>query len=142
MYSGEINQMLKLHKGFWGCYDIHSLQNVFSQRWKGWMIIHCKNHWIALYNFGNGNVLLFDPLGANEKQDDVLTVLKNVVNHVYYNQEKVQSDASIQCGLFCIAFVLANINCPTSFKKFLSLFHKYNFHFNDVLIRCIVNKLT
>ena len=141
MYSGEINNILKLHQGFWGCYDIKSLQKTFSPFSKGWLIIHCKEHWLGLYSFGDGNVLLFDPLGPNEKQHDVMMVLKKIVKRVYFNKVKVQSDTSIQCGLFCIGFVLSNIDCLICFQQFLSLFHTFNFYLNDALIRCLVNKL-
>ena len=141
MYSGDINNILKFHQGFWGCYDVQSLQNTFSPYSKGWLIVHCKEHWLGLFSFGNGDVLLFDPLGNNDKQNDVMMVLEKMVKRVYFNKVKIQSDTSIQCGLFCIAFVLSNIECLICFNQFLSLFHTSNFYLNDVLIRCIVNKL-
>ena len=140
MHSAEINEILKFHKDFWGCYDINSLQQPFSHS-KGWMIIHCKEHWLSLFSFGNGNVLLFDPLGPNEKQNDVLKILQSVSKKVYYNKVKVQSDTSIYCGLFCITFVLANIDCLPCFNHFLSLFHSCNADLNDGIIHCFVNKL-
>ena len=140
MYSVEINNILKLHKGFWGCYDIETLQEKICP--KGWMIVHCKEHWVSVYSFGDGVVLLFDPLGPNEKQDDVMMTLRRNSNikRVYYNKVKVQSDTSIECGLFCIAFVLSNIDCVRCFNYFLSLFHACNYNLNDVIVRCFVSK--
>ena len=142
MYSYEINHMLKHHAEFWGCYDIESLPQVTM--FKGWLIIHCKEHWVGVYSFADGkNVLLFDPLGPNEKQQDVTKALQRNggVKRVVYNTVKVQSDQSLQCGLFCIGFVLAKINSLSSFDQFLSVFSTCDLDWNEKVIYCLVNLL-
>ena len=134
--------MLKHHAEFWGCYDIESLPQVTM--FKGWLIIHCKEHWVGVYSFADGkNVLLFDPLGPNEKQQDVTKALQQNggVKRVVYNKVKVQSDQSLQCGLFCIGFVLAKINSLSSFDQFLSVFSTCDLDWNEKVIYCLVNLL-
>jgi hypothetical protein len=89
-------------------------------------------HWLGLFFDINGTCNFFDPLGFSPKYHNFDEFIKkNCVNY-YYNDRRVQSLLSKNCGYFCCLFIL-KINQNYSFFKFLNLFF-FDYNLNEKLI--------
>lgn len=64
-------------------------------------------HWIAIFIPDSGNPEFFDPLGygPNHYISHFENFLVNRGPDYRYNAQKIQSDTSSNCGLFCIFFL-------------------------------------
>ena len=80
------------------------------------------SHFIAIAKVGE-SVIYFDPLGKKCSNIGILKYLLKLKSKMKYNKTKIQSDESIFCGFFCLAFLIyiCNKNSLSSFIKMFSL---------------------
>jgi hypothetical protein len=92
------------------------------------------SHFIAIFADKN-NFLYFDPLGMKCENKDILKFIKKNKKRRKMKQKfrKIQSDDSIFCGFFCIAFLISQkLSIPNDL--FLKIFDKRNLLRNDKIV--------
>ena len=127
-----INYHLRGTPGFWGCFSYVDLAYVLPQiRW-GYLIVHIREHWVAVY-VHNQTLIVLETLGLNKGN---MRFLCNELDdyHILVNKVQVQSDLSEACGMYCILFVKWQISCICDFNQFLSLFSCHHLCENDQLL--------
>ena len=100
------------------------------------------SHFIALFADKN-NIIYYDPLGEKCKNKDVLKFISiNKRSRKFRDKfRKIQSDESIFCGFFCLAFLLAK-KLKLPIHKFINKFKKENLNENDnIVINFIQNNI-
>ena len=94
------------------------------------MIINLQNsnqpgsHWIALKR-DNNVIYLFDSFGIGYLSIGIFKVFKNfkIIKNIY----RIQDILSNFCGMFCVLFILYDIEGKNDFIKFLILFSSNDF---------------
>ena len=94
-------------------------------------------HWIALFINKNGNLEYFDSYGIKPFKKEIYQFIKKHRMKLIYNKKKIQNSASINCGKFCLLFLLLRTRGFTM-KKIIKLF--INNKNNDLLINKIFSK--
>jgi len=95
-------------------------------------------HWLSIYFNKDGICEFFDPLGFSPKYHNFEEFIKKNCVKYYYNKNQIQSLLSKNCGYFCCLFIFKKAR-NYSFVKFLNLFSKYDYNFNDKLIDVLKN---
>ena len=129
---------LKLLKNFLGCYPA-DLQPKHKK--KEFSIIfnlskhnELGTHFVAISN--QKNVLVyFDSLGKPCTNNLLKSFIKTNIKSKKYssNRNKVQSDGSTLCGVFCLGFLLSQEN-KIQMNDFVKIFCKTNLQLNDEII--------
>jgi hypothetical protein len=100
------------------------------------------SHFIAI--FADNNIFLFfDPLGNTCTNKDILNFIHVNRKNRKLKQKfaKIQSENSIFCGYFCLAFLL-NFETKKSFKYFFNIFDRKNLDRNDnIVVEFIQNNI-
>ena len=132
MHSSMINYHLRGTPGFWGCFSYVDLAYVLPQISWGYLIVHIREHWVAVY-VHNQTLIVLETLGLNKGN---MRFLCNELDdyHILVNKVQVQSDLSEACGMYCILFVKWQISCICDFNQFLSLFSCHHLCENDQLL--------
>ena len=87
------------------------------------------SHFIAIAKLGK-KVIYFDPLGKKCTNIGILKYLLDLKLKIKYNKTKIQSDESIFCGFFCLAFLISMYN-KNSLSLFMKMFSLTNLPNND-----------
>jgi len=83
-------------------------------------------HWIAIYFDAQGNVEYFDSFGR-QPTDDFVEFMKKHGNKIRVHSNRLQSDDTYVCGMYCIYFLFYRVrNIMNMFKKFCN-----NARYND-----------
>ncbi len=94
-------------------------------------------HWIALFITRNGSLEYFDSYGIKPFKKEIYQFIKKHQMKLIYNKKIIQNSLSINCGKFCLLFVLLRSRGFTM-KKIVKFF--VNKKYNDLLIRKIFSK--
>jgi hypothetical protein len=98
------------------------------------------SHFIAIAKM-NKKVIYFDPLGNKCSNMGILKFLLKIKSKIIFTKKQIQSDHSIFCGFFCLAFLLY-ISKNKSLKSFLKIFSSSNLPDNDkICIDIILNEI-
>ena len=100
------------------------------------------SHFIAI--FADKNIFLFfDPLGNTCRNKDILNFIHVNRKNRKLKQKfrKIQSEKSIFCGYFCLAFLL-NFKTNKPLKHFLNIFNRKTLDENDnIVVKFIQNNI-
>ena len=80
-------------------------------------------HWLSFYFDEDGVCYFFDPLGFSPKYNNFEIFIKQNCKKYFYNDQRIQSLFSTNCGYFCCLFIYKKSR-NYSFEKFLNLFFK------------------
>ncbi len=94
-------------------------------------------HWIALFITKNGYLEYFDSYGIKPFKKEIFQFIKKHQMKLIFNKKKIQNSLSINCGKFCLLFVLLRTRGFTM-KKIIRFF--VNTKYNDLLINKIYLK--
>ena len=122
-----INNLLKDYKNLIGCFSKDQIPLIENNKS---IIMNLQNsnqpgsHWIALKRVNN-TIFVFDSFGIGYLPISVFKVFKNfkIITNIY----RIQDISSNLCGLFCVLFILYDINSKNDFIKFLTLFNSNDF---------------
>jgi hypothetical protein len=135
-----------LGKYFLGVFSSDIYPKNFVKKKKFFIIFNLSKHFQAGSHFiaiakNKNKIIYFDPLGHKCMNIGILKfLLKNKIK-VLFNHTKIQSDYSVFCGYFCLAFLLHMLN-TNSLKSFVTFFSLSNLKKNDNLcIEYILNKI-
>ena len=128
-----INNLLKDYKNFIGCFSKDQIPLIENNKS---IIMNLQNsnqpgsHWIALKRVNN-TLFVFDSFGIEYLPISVFKVFKNfkIITNIY----RIQDISSNLCGLFCVLFILYDINSKNDFIKFLTLFNSNDFLKNELI---------
>jgi hypothetical protein len=134
-------------KSFLGTFPCDILPNVSKKKEFALIINLSKHnttgsHFIAIYADKN-EFCYFDPLGDKCKNMDIFKFIKLNKNNRQFKQKfkKIQSDESIFCGFFCLAFLLSK-RLKMKNIKFFKNFDRKNLNLNDEkVIKFIQNNI-
>lgn len=131
-------------KYFLGTFPCDILPNVYKKYNYSLVINLSKHdtlgsHFVCIFADKN-NLLYFDPLGNK-------CMNKYILKFIHRNKKgrklklkfkKIQSDKSIYCGFFCLAFLLSK-KLNISNKNFFSMFDNKNYETNDDHVISFIN---
>jgi hypothetical protein len=90
-------------------------------------------HWLALFINKDGVCEFFDPLGFSPKYHKFENYIKQNSSKYFYNDQRIQSLFSKNCGYFCCLFLLKKSR-NYNFSRFLNIFFRKSYLLNDKLI--------
>ena len=115
--ASEISKMLACSPNFIGCFAENELKNLKLKSFPCFLIVNLDHdkqsgsHWISLY-ITRTQIEIWDTLGFRLLEwpripCDLLKFLHNlVVTRKVLISRRMQSDASVLCGFYCVYFVL------------------------------------
>ena len=127
-----INNLLKDNKNFIGCFSTDQIKSIENNKS---IIINLQNnepgsHWIAS-KIVNNTIFVFDSFGVGYLPIRIFKVYKDykIITNIY----RIQDISSNLCGLFCVLFILYDIESKNDFIKFLILFNSNDFLKNELI---------
>lgn len=146
LYNSEVNNICKMifGKKFLGVYpsDIHPRK---QNKRKYFKIIYNLSkhdeegtHFIAVNKISN-KIFYYDPLGEECKNKSIRTFLEQFKVPIIENKIPTQSNTSVFCGIFCIAFLLFSDNTRDRIYYY-NVLRRENLSLNDKIVTEIVLK--
>ena len=96
-------------------------------------------HWFAIFLPKSGKIEYFDSYGLKPINQEVYSFIKANGNKYIYNQKRIQSEDSQNCGKFCIFYIYMRSR-NFSMNKILKFFVN-NSKLNDIFILNLFKKL-
>ncbi len=100
------------------------------------------SHWIAIIRSDRNTLEVFNSLGVSDL-DHLKPHFKFPNNfELIFNEQKFQSDTSVNCGYFCIYFIIYRIfNLDMSFEHLLEEIFNVDPNTNETLVTSFCHKL-
>lgn len=89
-------------------------------------------HWIAFYFDSNKNCNFFDSYGNHPSFFKLMDFIKKYSTNLIYNKKVVQSWTSMNCGYYCILFLILK-SSGHSMKKISDLFYDCSYENIDLI---------
>jgi hypothetical protein len=143
LYFSKINFINKLSAGI---FSIDKLPHILKE--KHFLICNLSpsnlpgSHWIAIIRTEKNTLEVFNSLGVSN-----LDTLKSYFKfkntfELLFNEQKFQSDSSVNCGYFCIYFIVQRLfNLDMSFEHLLEEIFNIDPNINDTLVTTFCQKL-
>ena len=96
-------------------------------------------HWFAIYLPVRGPAEYFDSYGLPPFQQRIVEFLKKNSNSFIHNKQRIQSDTSVNCGLFSLFYLYFRTKGYTM-KQYLKFFVKDNLSYNDHIVNYLYKK--
>jgi hypothetical protein len=115
MQGSEFEQYFKffpnLKRKFKGIFSIDTIPKSLALRQfciiNTDLSINSGRHWFVMFKISKSCLEVFDSLGIDsEKEISLKNYCKMKINHLNVNLSKFQSNDSVNCGLFCVFYII------------------------------------
>lgn len=91
------------------------------------------SHFIAIVHRAS-KTYYFDSFGKECKNKKILNFMTKFSDTIFFNNQKLQHETSVFCGLYCLAFILYMQKPKTNPLNFLKMFSRY-LPYNDTFVK-------
>ena len=139
----ELINKLKFLKSFIGVFPCDRIPNI--ENYPASIILNTDKHnekgqhWVAIHISKDKFEIYFDSYGLKPLNKKFLEYLNERTNNWTYNNTMIQGVKSVNCGKFCVLFILLK-SIGYNLQEIIHLFTK-NYEINDKIIEKIYNNL-